>query len=405
MSKAEEHFNSEPPHTAIKHKLFKSVLESCVSISNNFDNRNKEKRQFLYMDLYAGCGKFKDENLGSPLIALTSIDEHIKSQNNNFDKINLVVSEYNQENAKHLKANIENYINNNHLNNTIECSINAQSWEECKQELSKHIKDNKWGFIFVDPFSIELKLPELIELISANQYFKDILILINKNAQERVLGREDDESLEKISSYFGEDIRYIRRLKNLTKSVDGLNNTAIIQHLISRSFVDLDKDFVINLAITRTRENELENADRFYLCLITSSIGVANVFLNTYANILNEKRHQASGGQLSIFDSCTEVRYFVLSERIKSILLGQKMQLFKLVLKLYNDFYSWKDASPEEIPSTQNIKKAINLLLDNKQLEINNLYLDKRKLKNNAKNLTMEAFKTKENMKRVLLTG
>ena len=66
------HFNEEAPHTAIKHKLFKSVYDSCISISSSFNNIKREKRKFIYLDLYAGCGKFNDANLGSPLIALNS---------------------------------------------------------------------------------------------------------------------------------------------------------------------------------------------------------------------------------------------------------------------------------------------------------------------------------------------
>lgn len=53
MEKAQEHFKQEPPHTAIKHRLFKSVYDSCISISSSFNNKNQEKRNFVYLDLYA----------------------------------------------------------------------------------------------------------------------------------------------------------------------------------------------------------------------------------------------------------------------------------------------------------------------------------------------------------------
>lgn len=51
MKNATEHFEEEAPHTAIKHKLFKSVFDSCISISSSFNNAKKEKRTFAYLDL------------------------------------------------------------------------------------------------------------------------------------------------------------------------------------------------------------------------------------------------------------------------------------------------------------------------------------------------------------------
>lgn len=67
------YFNEETLHTAIKHRLFKSVYESCISISSSFNN----VRKFIYLDLYAGCGKFNDANLGSPLMALSCSKKQI----------------------------------------------------------------------------------------------------------------------------------------------------------------------------------------------------------------------------------------------------------------------------------------------------------------------------------------
>lgn len=399
---AEEHFEQEPPHTAIKHKLFKSVFESCISISSSFNNKDNEKRKFMYLDLYAGCGKFKDENLGSPLIALSCIKNQIENPKNNINKIAMVLSEQNNQNALELSSNVDNFINENNLSDYISAQINSDSWESCTGHCSQVLNTTQWGIIFADPFSVELKLPDLIKLISQNIYFKDILILINTNAHERILGREDDDSLQKISDYFGIELKMLRMLKKQVKDVEKLNNAVVVRRLIKRAFRNINKDFIINLAITRSREGELENADRFYLCLITSSVGVANAYLDTYSNLLNEKAEKKADGQRSLFDDCEEIIYFELSKKIKEIVLNKKLSLLKLISNLFNDFYSWKNASSTEIPTTKNIQKAINLLVEQKCLKIlcDNETKDKY-LNKTGEKLTSKVFQNKKNLKKI----
>ena len=133
MKDATEHFEEEAPHTAIKHKLFKSVFDSCMSISSSFNNLKKEKRTFAYLDLYAGTGIFEDNNLGSPLIALNSINTQLNKDSNNISKVNFIMSEQNSENASKLRENITNYISNNSLSNKVFPVVKSDSWENCTE--------------------------------------------------------------------------------------------------------------------------------------------------------------------------------------------------------------------------------------------------------------------------------
>lgn len=404
VEKAHEHFEKEPPHTAIKHRLFKSVYDSCISISSSFNNKYKEKRQFVYLDLYAGCGKFNDNNLGSPLIALSSSKNQLDSDSNNINKINMILSEQNIENAKNLSQNVKEYIDNNNLSKIITPVILTDSWENCTEQFKQGLNNSDWGMIFADPFSVELKLPDLKKLIDKNSKLKDILILINTNAHERVLGRTDEESLSKIADYFGIEVKMLRLLKRQVHDIEQLNNAVVIRRLISRTFKDIDKDFVINVAITRTKEGALENADRFYLCLLTSSVGVANAFLDTYSKLLNEKEQQNKNGQISLFDNNTDFTHFELTQKVKDISNNKTMSLLTLFTKLYNNFYSWKDASPNEIPTSKNIKMAINKLVEQNYLKIlctgdnktKYMTVDGKKLKSNA-------FQKKQNLREIFI--
>lgn len=402
--KAQEHFEKEPPHTAIKHRLFKSVFDSCISISSSFNNKDKEKRHFVYLDLYAGCGKFNDNNLGSPLIALNSSKNQLENASNNINKINMILSEQNHENAQHLSRNVQEYIVNNDLSKIISTMVLTESWENCIEQFKQGLKNSDWGMIFADPFSVELKLPDLKNLIDNRSKLKDILILINTNAHERVLGRTDEESLSKIADYFGIEIKMLRLLKRQVKDVEQLNNAVVIRRLISRSFKDIDKDFVINVAITRTKEGALENADRFYLCLLTSSIGVANAFLDTYSELLNEKEQQNKNGQICLFDNYTDITHFELTQKIKDISCNKVMSLLTLFTKLYNDFYSWKDASPNEIPTSKNIKTAINNLVEQNYLKILCTGANKTKYMTvDGKKLKSNAFQKKQNLREIFI--
>lgn len=404
MSKKSEHFETKYPHTEIKHKLLSKTLEICLSISNSYNNKNNEQRKFTYMDLYAGCGEFDDNTEGSPVIAFNLIESQLNLENNNFNEINMIATESNTENANKLKDNLQKLLENCSHKALIKTSISDKGWEECKKELTEFITNSQWGFVFVDPFSTELNLGQLKELINNNIYYKDILILINNNAHERILGRKDDQSLEKISEYFDVDLKIIKLLKKFAidnNDTDVFDNAKIIRFLINNTFKDIDKDFIINLAIPRSRKGELENSDRFYLCLITGSIGVANEFLRTYSDLLGEKEQANKGGQLDLFSNNVEMSHFKLNEKIKEIMTKEKVStLFRLVSKLFNDFYSWKKASQTEIPTSENLQTALNFLLENNQVDlITDCFLDKRC--KSKKRLTTEAFKSKANLRQV----
>lgn len=102
---ATEHFAEEKPHTKIKHRLLNAALDISLSISDAINYSRKENKPYVYIDLYAGSGKFKDENNGSPLIALNSFNKYKNKKS--FDSIEMVVAEQNEQNAINLKKNIE----------------------------------------------------------------------------------------------------------------------------------------------------------------------------------------------------------------------------------------------------------------------------------------------------------
>jgi len=372
MSKDTEHFIEKQDHTQIKHNLLSSVIESSLAIASVYDNRNKEKRHFSYIDLYAGCGEFEDESEGSPLIAYNLISNQLANEKNNISKVSFIATEQSQINSEKLKQSLNKVSNTSIHKDKIEITICDKAWESCKKELEPAIVNSKWGFVFVDPFSTELNLGELKRLISKNIFYKDIMILINLSAHERILGLKEDKSLQKISKYFDSDIRLIKHIKGLYLNEKGFANAQVIQFLIKKAFENLNKDFVINVAIPGTREGKIEESDRFYLTLITGSLGVANQYLTKYAEILGEKEEKKAPGQLDLFSGNDTIRYFELKNKIKEIIEAKiNISLYDMVQKLFNNFYSWKKASKNQMPTMTNIRKVLNQLAIDGVIKLN----------------------------------
>lgn len=234
-----------------------------------------------------------------------------------FEHFEYIVAENNEYNAKCLDKNIEKKRKDLKItDHDLKIALYCGHWEDLMNELSDYVQARKWRFVFVDPFSLELNLPELIRVLNHNIYYKDIMILINKNAQERVLGKPESPDIQKICKYFGIEEKALQRLINHIKRNKKGTNEDIIQYLTEKALQNVDKDFKIYAGISRTREGELENADRFYLALLTSSIGVADSFLYKYSELLEEKEFNNNGGQQSLFDSSPQTKYTNLEETV-----------------------------------------------------------------------------------------
>ncbi len=391
---AQEHFIDKRKHTEIKHSIFSRILKASLSIANRITYKNKI---YTCIDLYAGRGTFDDGAEGSPILAFKAIKDHLSLEKNKnvFEEIRLVATEKNQHNAENLKNALIELNNKADLQQKVKIFVGENPWESYNDELKGLLQKSQWGFIFADPFSTELKLGNLKEFIKTNIHFKDILLLINVNAFERILGLPNSNLI--IADYFDVDVDLINDLR----VQQDIKNIEIIQYLIHKTFASLDKDFVINIALPGTRDNKLENSDRFYLTLITGAVGVADEFLKVYAELLGDKEKQNNCGQLSFFNYCNEFSCFSLSNKIETILVKRKQSsLFDLLTELYGLFYSWKKARENEIPTRKNIQNAINILASQNKIKFNsNDFLYK-----NDNKILMEAFKKKESLKRTIIS-
>ena len=75
---AQTHFSEEEKKpTRIKHDLFAETLKTSLNIANSLNYKDNSNIPFMYIDLYAGAGKFHNEKEGSPLIAINLISKYI----------------------------------------------------------------------------------------------------------------------------------------------------------------------------------------------------------------------------------------------------------------------------------------------------------------------------------------
>lgn len=392
-----KHFEIQNKHTELKHNLLQNTLNTAVGIANHFAGQIPSAT-YTFVDLFAGKGMFDDGTKGSPVIALDVLSNYLKSSLiKNFKQLKIIAIEKDENNQSELEQNIENIMKSDDVANQILFLTTNGDWQHYSSTIKSHLNTSNSGFIFADPFSTQLNMQNLKSLFK-NVKYHDVLILINNNALERVLGLSDAKSLNTICEYFDVDKDFVLKLKE-----SNLSNAAAIRHLIKKSLENVDKDYVINIALPRTRNGKIENGDRFYLCLLTGSVGVSDAYLKTYAEIKGNKEIQNNNGQTSLFQGNVEYEYFNLCETIKAITKRNEIiSLYELISILYDDFFSWKNANSKEIPTSINLRTSLNILLENKELDVSsNDFIDKRcKLK---KKLTTEAFSSKSNLSKVNL--
>lgn len=346
MIKSNEHFvDIKKQHTEIKHKLFYDTFNAILGISAKFS----EKNSFTYLDLYAGQGKFSDETLGSPMLALKTILE--SDVIDSFHQVKCFFSEADSSSYRKLEENIKDllYLNNSHSN--IITSVKSGAWSENTDDIDELLKYSKWGFVFADPFSNEINMDELLTLLENRTKFKDFMLFINLQAIKRIVGRYPKN--ESVANFLGV-------LPNELTSIVRDNNS--ITKCLRDRFSIMNKDYIINASIPTSKQEALVDIDNFQLLLGTNSIGVSDAFLTSYVEALKEHK---SNFACSIFDNISD-------DILEIVRLNKQISLHKIIQELYTNYNSWKYAEMNNIPISKNIHFAVNELIKQKLIKVVN---------------------------------
>lgn len=379
MTLEQKHFETKYPHTEIKHKLLSNTLNGTIYVANHFTEEFLSK-EFVFIDLFTGKGMFEDGTKGSPMIAFDIVESYIqKAISKNFNKFTLIFIEKDKENYGSLIDNISKKFLQEDCPFKIKVIIASNEWESYSKVIQNYLNKTSAAFIFVDPFSTELKMKQLKPLINPDKYHT-ILTLINISGLERILGLNSKKCIKKVCEYFDVDLKTFERLKKRKN----ITNAGIVRNLIKISLKNIEKDFVINLGLPRTSKGKLENADRFYLCLLTNSVGISDTFLRTYGQILGIKDKTKLPKEQRQFSLTSKILKFINKKKTASLL--------QITSELYDDFYSWKEASEIEIPTSSNLTKAINFLIENGKIKLKTMDFT---CKRNPSKLLSKAFSSK----------
>lgn len=104
------------------------------------------RKPLLYVDCFAGAGKFADGNIGSPLIALNIFEERLKEQGDKLIEANFIESNH----AEILATNLGSYTSSSNL----KISIHSGTYEK---NIRKILEDKSLYnlFLYLDPYGVK----------------------------------------------------------------------------------------------------------------------------------------------------------------------------------------------------------------------------------------------------------
>ena len=151
-------------------------------------------QKLIYVDCFAGSGKYLSGEEGSPLIVTRKANELVKSGKSlNFY---LIFVEKDKKNAQELKKQLERYKSQN-----VEISVFNEDSRNFVPELLKHIPKDIPAFFFIDPYGHPLSIPVINQILSMQR--KEILLNLMWYAINMHLNNPQVE--QAISKMFGND--------------------------------------------------------------------------------------------------------------------------------------------------------------------------------------------------------
>jgi three-Cys-motif partner protein len=148
----------------IKHELIREYLKGWFP---KMTLGSTGCRRLLYIDTHAGRGKHRTGELGSPLVALTTLLEHTsRSQMLQSAEVRFYFIEGDEENATALRTELAGHTLPNNVFAEVESGDCFQIIENAIADMEKDGKRMAPAFIFVDPYGFKLPGKLLRKLLS-----------------------------------------------------------------------------------------------------------------------------------------------------------------------------------------------------------------------------------------------
>jgi three-Cys-motif partner protein len=172
------------PHTKAKHSILRKYLQAWFPIMHSLN-----QKRLVYIDGFAGPGRYKDGEDGSPLIALKSAMNH----NIEFTKeLVFLFVEARKDHCSHLKSVLQEL----ELPSNYKVSVVNAAFDETLSLLLDAISSSGATlaptFAFVDPFGYSHTPFSTIKRLMANPHC-EVLINFMYQSINRFIGNEDQE--------------------------------------------------------------------------------------------------------------------------------------------------------------------------------------------------------------------
>ncbi len=311
------------PHTKAKHKILEEYLNAWFPILSRWNGR------IVYLDGFAGPGKYSEGEDGSPIIAINTILNHPRF-NPNSNLVFLFIDKDKSRSKILTETLIEKFPS---LPPNVEYEIKTSNFSESMRSLLDSLEKDNLNlaptFAFIDPFGYS-DFP--MELVTRLLNYEKCEVLIN--FMSRDINRFRDKSHEPaLDKLFGTlDWRNANSIKNTNARIDSLLEIYVneLKQRTGARFVrtfrmtDSDGKIIYDLVFATKHYMGMENMKKAMLKVMKSgsyrfsdSTITGQTYLFEYVDELKEEEL----GSKSIFDkfrgqtvSSYEIRDFVLGD-------------------------------------------------------------------------------------------
>lgn len=211
----------------------------------------QQGKPVVYIDCFAGKGKYDDGSNGSPLIACNIIKERLQKGNYKASKIKAYFIELKY--SDDLKKNLHNY------KNDIDCEVIGGKYEENIDSILLNSRESNI-FMYIDPFGIKGLDPSNLNAFCSKYSLQSVEILINFNSfgffREacRTLKLEPDTNIKKLTDGYIDSEKTIPNSKSSLDTIFGsddweeiVNKVYAKEINVSSAEMELSKAFCKNL--------------------------------------------------------------------------------------------------------------------------------------------------------------
>ncbi|MGH3808677.1 MAG: three-Cys-motif partner protein TcmP [Pseudonocardiaceae bacterium] len=199
-----------PPHTKAKHDMLASYLDGWYPILSRWNGR------VLFLDGFAGRGRYKNGAIGSPLIALKHLLNHTYFPRMRHREFVFLFVEANPANFESLRYEVDQFMRSHSpWPDNVKVDVRHAAFDETATEILHNLRTQKAKlaptFAFVDPFGYSgLSINLLADLLAypRTEIFVNFMVghvnrFIERRGQQRpmrdLFGIEVDEILSDFS--------------------------------------------------------------------------------------------------------------------------------------------------------------------------------------------------------------